>query len=89
MEGPGTVVSTHGNLYQHATCPSYRYCSKKGCSPLWSAREGGPRHDRREETGGSAVNVRASRRLRTSGKHENTLPFVGRVLGHVQLLVDA
>ena len=43
------------------------------------------RHNVREETGRTDVTVRAIRQLRTSGRHENTLPFVGRVLGHMKL----
>ena len=36
----GPVVSTHRNLYRHATCPSYRNCWRPGFSPLRN-REGG------------------------------------------------
>ena len=45
---------------------------------------GGPRHGVPEDTGRLDVTVRASRWLRTSGRYENTLPLVGRLLGHVQ-----
>ena len=36
VEAFGPMVFTHGNFYQHATCPSYGHCFKPECSPLWS-----------------------------------------------------
>ena len=43
------------------------------------------RNDGREETGRPAMTIPASRRLRTLGRRKITLPFVGRVVGQVQL----
>ena len=86
------MLFTHGNLYVIVTCPSYGRFARPRCSLLRSGRGGergkgwgGPRHNGREETGGPVVTVRVSRKLKTSGQHKNTLPFVGRVLGHIQL----
>ena len=81
-----------------ATCLSYRHCAKPRCSTLhisggwgggwggWGGKEwGGTQHNRGEETWRSDVTVQVSPRWRTSGRHENSLPFAGRVLVHVQL----
>ena len=46
---------------------------------------GGTRNNRREEIGRFIVTVPGKPAVEASGKHEKPLPFVGRVLGQVQL----
>ena len=73
-----------------ATFPSYGHYTKPLYSRLRSGVRGeegggGLRHTGNEEMGWLDVTVLESRRLRISGWHKKNLPFVGSVLGHVQL----
>ena len=78
------MPSSHGNLYQHATCLIYGYCARQLCSLLWS----GGGDNGREETRRPDVTVLGNPAVEASGRHKNNLVFVGRMLVHVQLYGD-
>ena len=85
------MISTHSNLYQHATCPSYKRCSRPEYSPLRSGGGGGwvrggrAAAQRTWGEGVSSCDRPKSQWLRPSGRHETTFPFLGRVVEHMLL----